>query len=116
MDDLFKSTPFDVFTQSRSIQMLKTIIPYLELPQQKGMSLFVKYLELQHTLSVFDQPSKQPVSICSISETADPYTQMLSELRSFCTDQEQEFLDTILNLSQMFRFYGSLTQERSDLE
>ena len=39
----YTPTTFDIETQSRNIQMLKTVIPYIEGPRQKSFAMIVKF-------------------------------------------------------------------------
>ena len=44
MDENSLFTPFDEITQTRELQMLKTIIPYMPHDSQKQMTLMVHYI------------------------------------------------------------------------
>ena len=46
MDENSLFTPFDEITQTRELQMLKTIIPYIPHDSQKQMTLMVHYISL----------------------------------------------------------------------
>ena len=53
MDEATPLTPFDTMTQTREIQMLKTVIPYMkssQKKQQKGRRLFKSDCGLIHVL------------------------------------------------------------------
>ena len=50
MDEATPLTPFDTMTQTREIQMLKTVIPYMKSSQKKQFAILIKYMELQNTL------------------------------------------------------------------
>ena len=56
----YTPTAFDVETQSRNIQILKSIIPYIEGPRQRNFAMMVKFLELRNVASLFNE---QPVSL-----------------------------------------------------
>ena len=53
MDEATPLTPFDTMTQTREIQMLKTVIPYMKSSQKKQFAILIKYMELQNTLHIF---------------------------------------------------------------
>ena len=55
MDEATPLTPFDTMTQTREIQMLKTVIPYMKSSQKKQFAILIKYMELQNTLHIFSQ-------------------------------------------------------------
>lgn len=90
-------TPYDEMMQTRELQMLKTIVPYMNSSRQMQMIMFIQYLEFQHTYKLMKQGAPA-LSACSIPEGTDKRTAMLNELRCFCTPKEQETIDTLLNL------------------
>ena len=49
----YTPTAFDIETQSRNIQMLKTIVPYMDSARQKGFALMIKFLELRNVAAIF---------------------------------------------------------------
>ena len=52
----YTPTAFDVETQSRNIQILKSIIPYMDGPRQRNFAMMVKFLELRNVASLFGSP------------------------------------------------------------
>jgi hypothetical protein len=93
-------TPFDQITQTREIQMLKTMIPYLQNTQKKQFALLVKYMELQHTMRLFAKED-QALLACSVESNASSPIAMLTELRSFFNEKEQDTIDMMINLLYM---------------
>lgn len=100
-------TSFDSMVQSRQMQMLKAAIPYINPSQQKMMSVYIKYLELQRTMDIFDNPETS-VQMCAVSDDNEAPMQMLNDIKVFCTDEEKENIDMMLNFFQMFSTYESL--------
>ena len=84
-------TPFDYMTQTRELQMLKTMLPYMKDTQKKQFAILIKYMELQNTVQVFSQEDKV-MSMCSVDEGSNNMVAMLNDLRVFCTSKEQECL------------------------
>lgn len=106
MDEIFNSTTFDAMLQNRSIQMLKTVIPYIPGTQQKALSILIKYMELGDTITFFNK-NQHSMEMCSSQSPEDNRMKMISELRAFCTEKEQETLDMVLNFFQMFSMYDT---------
>lgn len=100
-------TPFDNMTQTREMQMLKTILPYMKEEQKKQFAILIKYMELQNTIQVFSHADKV-MSMCSADDTGNSMLGMLNELRQFCTEKEQETLDTVTNMLSMMETYETL--------
>ena len=100
-------TPFDYMTQTRELQMLKTILPYMRESQKKQFAILIKYMELQNTIQVFSQEDKV-LSMCSINEESNTMLAMLNDLRQFCNSKEQETLDMLANMFSMLETYETI--------
>lgn len=107
MDNENMSTIFDTQIQSRELQMLKTVVPYMEWKQQKTLAIFIKYMELQKAAHVFsaEEPS---IHICETTDENEKRLQMLTDISKLCTDKEKENIDLIINMFQMFSTYEVL--------
>ena len=84
-----KMTAFDNITQTREIQMLKTVIPYMKNAQKKQFAILIKYMELQKTIQLFST-EESALSICSLPEEENNTVAMLNDLRKFCTPRDEE--------------------------
>lgn len=100
-------TPFDYMTQTRELQMLKTMLPYMKEAQKKQFAILIKYMELQNTIQVFSQEDKV-LSMCSVDEESNNVVAMLGALRGFCTEKEQETLDMLTNMFSMLETYETI--------
>lgn len=100
-------TPFDYMTQTRELQMLKTMLPYMKESQKKHFAILIKYMELQNTVQVFSQEDKV-MSMCSVNEESNNMVAMLQDLRQFCTPKEQETLDMLTNMFSMLETYETI--------
>ena len=59
MDENSLFTPFDEITQTRELQMLKTIIPYMPHDSQKQMTLMVHYISLMNSMKMHKRKSQR---------------------------------------------------------
>lgn len=100
-------TPFDHMTQTRELQMLKTVLPYMKEAQKKQFAILIKYMELQNTIQVFSQEDKV-LSMCSVDEESNNMVAMINDLRQFCTSKEQETLDMLVNMFSMLETYETI--------
>ena len=100
-------TIFDTMTQSREIQMLKTVIPYMKNSQKKQFAILIKYMELQNTIQIFSQEN-QALSMCSLPEEENNTVSMLNDLRKFCTPKESETIDMLINMFSMLETYEAI--------
>lgn len=106
MDEQEQTLPvLDTLIQSRELQMMKAVIPYIEPPRQKMFSMVIKLIELQKTLQLFDSESQvenTQLRICSTQPASERMCQMLNALREYCTPKEQENIDLLINFFDMF--------------
>lgn len=100
-------TPFDNMTQTRELQMLKTVIPYMKGEQKRQFAILIKYMELQNTMEVFSSEDKV-MSMCSVDEESNTTLSMLNDLRQFCTAKEQETIDMLVNMFSMMETYETI--------
>ena len=75
--------------------------------QQRMFALMIKFMELQKTASLFNgkAPSMQ---VCSSTDPQERISQMLADIRGYCTPKEQENIDMALNMIQMLSTYEVL--------
>ena len=107
MDEATPHTPFDTMTQTREIQMLKTVIPYMKSSQKKQFAILIKYMELQNTLHIFSQ-EEQVLSMCSLPEEENNPQSLLNSLRPFCPPKELETIDMLTNMLSMLETYETI--------
>ena len=96
----------DTLIQDRHLEMIKAAIPYLDNSRQKNMAMLVKFMELQRTMALFQNPGND-LKMCSEEEKEDP-VQMLSAIREYCTEKERDMIDNMTTFVQMFSTYGTL--------
>ena len=99
----------DTLIQNRPIQMLKAIVPYLYEPQQRMVSMMIRMIELQRTMQLFDaapEMQAQELRICSNESPTERTHQILNVLRDYCTPQERDQIDMILNILDLTSVTG----------
>lgn len=111
MNDSFSNiTTFDSLVQTQQLQIIKAAIPYIQTSEQKFLSIYVKFLELNQTIHLFNKKDNA-LKACSVdTETESPTElpiRMLNDVRCYCTDSEKETIDMILNFFSAFELYRS---------
>ena len=94
-DSIF--APYDEMTQTKELQIIKSIVPYLPANKQKQFSLMIQYIQMINCLNLFSDSSQTLVA----AETTDPAsrrTAILNAVKKFCTPKEQETIDTFLSI------------------
>ncbi len=97
----------DTMIQDRHLEMIKAAIPYLDTPRQRSMAMLVKFMELQRTAALFQNPENN-LRMCSEDNEEEAPVQMLAAIREYCTDKEKEMVDNIISFVQMFSTYGTI--------
>ncbi len=97
-------TPYDEMIQTREVQMLKTLVPFLEGSRKRQLAMLIQCMEIRHTSALFSRGSSA-LSACEIPEGTDRRSAMLVALKDYCTPREQEMIDTILNLFSVMENY-----------
>ena len=83
MDENSLFTPFDEITQTRELQMLKTIIPYMPHDSQKQMTLMVHYISLMNSMRMID--CAPALSVAETESMSDRRLSMLNALKKYCS-------------------------------
>lgn len=103
-----KIIAFDTLFTTNQIQILKILLSYMEPAHQKHMAVYIKFLELQYTLSFFrEYPASSPA--VPPEETMDA-TKLCDEILPFCNPSEQEMLQNMRNMYQNFQNMQEMMQ------
>ncbi|MCD8324627.1 MAG: hypothetical protein LUC32_06735 [Clostridiales bacterium] len=104
----------DSLIQSRQLQMLKAMVPYFDSGHQRSLSLAIRLVELQKTLQLFNaEPELQAAELhtCENEPTMERIRHMLTAIKEFCTPQEAESIDNMINLFEMYTSYETMMAE-----
>ena len=107
MDNNYIATAFDEKTQNKDLQILKTALPYMRGSRQKEILTLIKSIELKKSIDLIDSDDTS-LSICSTENPMENTLHMLSDIRKFCSEQEQEHIDMILYIFSMFSTYVTM--------
>lgn len=113
MNDTPSLTPFDAMTFSSQLQIIKAMVPYLANSQQKFVSVFIKFQELQNTYQLF-QTNKNGLSACSEDSDQINPMDLLSEIQNYCSPKERENINMIVNFYQVMQMYSSFQDAEGD--
>lgn len=104
-------TEYDSLTQTRELQMMKSMLPFVGVKQQRPLALFIQSLQFRNTVRML-QNNENVLSACSVSVSseAEKRNAMIQTLRKFCTPKEKETIDTLLNVMCMMETYDALNE------
>ncbi len=101
-------TEYDGLVQTRELQMLKSMLPFMGTKSQLPMAIIIQMMEFQNTIKMF-QNNENALSACAINEDTDRRSAILQVLRKFCTPKERETIDTMLNIMCVMENYESFS-------
>lgn len=110
-----KITAFDTLFTTNHIQMLKIVMPYMDIPIRRQMAVYIKYLELRYTLSYY---SSHCVELCgcsmnpmSSSKKEDfNISKICSEILPYCTAEEKQKVEQFAGLFRSMEMYREMSQ------
>lgn len=110
-----KIIAFDTLFTTNHIQMLKIIMPYLDAPMRKKMAVYIKYLELDYTISYYNSHSVELCGCCanpmdSSKKEEFNIAKLCSEILPYCTAEEKQKVEQLTGLFRSIEMYRELSQ------
>lgn len=90
----------DQIANGENLQMYKAMIPYFPKNMQRSLVVLIKMAEMNHLLSFYNSP----MSACAVPE-AHSTEEILSQLRQYGNDRQNQQLDQISNLIAILKLY-----------
>jgi hypothetical protein len=97
MEEETKNVTYDDLVQTRNIQILKSVVPYLDFRSQRPVAILIQYLELLHASETFSQQDNS-MAACALQNPSERRNAILTAIRQYATPKEQETIDTIQNI------------------
>lgn len=95
-----KVLAFDTLFTTNHIQMMKILMPFLDASRQKYIAIYIKYMELQYTISYFQKNGSAPFPArpdCGQDSQA-LYPQICREIKPYCSPEEKKKMEQMENL------------------
>lgn len=115
-EDAASVMAFDALYTTNQIQKLKVLLPYIEPSMQKHLAVYIKYMELQYTLTY---TRKHPTTLCGcgLSQPEKPDLRKLcKELSLYSSPEEIRQLEQFQNMLQTMETMQEMTQTMSALQ
>ena len=94
---------FDHFYTNNHIQIMKTLLPYIDSAAMPMLPVMIKYMELQYTMKLVrknTRPEAPVLSACS-KDSPDIETIYQSIRKYLAPEEEKSFMHTMDNVRQM---------------
>ena len=100
---------FDTLFSTNHIQMLKIILPFMEPEIQNMIAIYIKFLELQYTITFC---SRHPFSLnqCTSNTEAFDISRLCNRLLPFCNLKEKQQLEQIQTVIKSMEMYREMTK------
>jgi hypothetical protein len=97
MEETTKNVTYDDLVQTRNIQILKSVVPFLDFRSQRPVAILIQYLELMHASDTFARRDNS-MAACAVQNPSERRSAMLTAIRQYATPKEQETIDNLLNM------------------
>lgn len=111
-------TEFDRITLNQTMHMFKAMIPFLDYPMQKSLSLLIRINELQQTMQFYSRPEninhfttcscnapKQPIR--SVNDLLDN-EEMINTVLKYCPEQYANMINSFRQFSKMSDLFNMM--------
>lgn len=89
---------FDTLFTTNHMQILKSLMPYVDADFQKKLAVYIKFSELQYTLSYF-QTKKAELSGCSLHKKEFDLPSVYRTIKGYCTAEEQHQIEQLIHIA-----------------
>ena len=114
MNQMPPMTPLDYKVSSKELNMLKVLLPYVDIGFQPMLAAYIKYTELRATIDLF---AMNPYVFGTRSSSPD-FTDIISSVLPYLTPEEQESMEQMQNMFNtinMFNmFQGDMSPDMMD--
>lgn len=104
-----KVIAFDTLFTTNQIQMLKILMSYFDRPMQKNMAIYIKYMELQYTMTFFQKYPTAGIPGLH-KESGFDIMKLCSEAMPFCGSEEKAKMENMQNMFQTFENYKGMME------
>lgn len=99
--ELQKVIAFDTLFTTNQIQMMKILLTYLPPASQKSLAIYIKFMELQYTMTFFQKYPNAAIQGLPREEKLDTL-KICDEILPLCSPNEQEKITQIRSMLQNF--------------
>lgn len=96
-------TDFDYLVADPHLQMIKAAIPYMQPPQQRIISMYVKIQELNHTRSLFSGGEVSAMGVSPTGNQKPTPVEMLQAMKPYAGPKERDIIEMLENLQIMMQ-------------
>lgn len=99
----FKPTDFDYLLADPQLQMIKASLPYLQLPQQRVVSMMIKMRELNRTMDLFRDGELSAMGLGTTNTKKSSPLEILQAIKPYAGSKERDMIDMLENVQLMMQ-------------
>ncbi len=97
-------TPLDEYLYDPTAQMIKVILPYMDVSSARMMAVLAKFLEIKRTIIFFNKPYYTQ-NIYKGTSQSHEMKDILYDLKKYCDGPHMQMIDMLINALQMSKMY-----------
>lgn len=101
---------FDSMITTHTMKLIKTALPYIDISEQRFLSIYLKFSEFLNTVQLFSQKSAALSACKKESSGNNNFFEMINALKTVCDDSERDTLDMMLNFIQAMQLYKTYSE------
>ena len=88
---------YDELVHSKDIQILKSMLPFIDRQQQMPLAIMIQFIEFQNALHIF-QNKESGLSASAVHNEGDRQMAMMQALMKNFSPEEQETMNNMMNM------------------
>ena len=106
-----KLTKFDSMLTSRTMQLVKAVIPYIDGDTSAMLGMIIKFQELRNAAAL---RSTNAVSAMNADNSQSKMENLFHDIREFLSEEEQETMDMMMSMMEMMNMDEDARQNFMD--
>lgn len=94
----YRPIPFDEELQTQDIKIIKSVIPYMNINQQKSIGVLVKLMEIKILL---EKNEDEQIVTAQSEDDSQLHRDILMSIQPYCSKDKQNMLNMILRMLEM---------------
>jgi len=106
-----QANDLDALIGDNHLHMMKAALPYMNVPQQRFFSFFIKFNELRRTVNLFEDGEVAAMGLSAPTQREQPDfpIDMLNTIKPYANPSEQDLIDLMINFMQGFKLAGAFS-------
>lgn len=100
-------TEYDEMLQTKELQIIKAILPYLNNQNKKTVSMLIQYVTMNKAINLMNKNNSE-LGIAEYTDEKERRISMLNAIKKFCTPKEQDTIDNFINMLYVMDNYENM--------